>query len=171
VNYMVKQWCNNAIQKERRFWDIPYENEPYEPFTQSFSQLVRAIQDTTGDNKRVNRTIVSNHVKRMVKEGTLHRNKKNGKHHPEYRLCREKLIAYLEYLDSLFLRRILERIEGGRYPCCVLSWVYNEDFELEIKWTPNGGVPETKTISFPASRTQTPPWMTVSRFTTEQTAA
>jgi hypothetical protein len=148
---MVKQWCNNAIQRERRFW-IPYENEPYEPFTQSFSQLVRAIQNTPGGNKKVNRTIVSNHVKKMVKEGTLHRNKKDGKHHPEYRLCREKLIAYLEYFEACYIRWLLKRT-GASFSIPRWIKVNGDDFEIETKWTPNEGVPEIQTFSFPTSPT------------------
>jgi hypothetical protein len=141
----VKEWTRNAKDSERRFWDLQYGSP--EPFTQSFTELYDVVD--VGD-KRLNHETFTNHLKRMVEEGTLHKYRRDGKRRYEYRLCNKKLIAYLEYFDSFLLRRILERFEA---PCCFLSWVNlnNEDIEIETRWTPKGGVPETRTYRFPAS--------------------
>lgn len=146
VNHFVREWSRNAIDTDRRFWDLQYGSP--EPFTQSFTQLYNAVD---GGNKRLNHDVFTKHLKRLVEGGTFHKQRRDGKRRYEYRLCNKKLIAYLEYLDSLYLRRILERCHA---PCCFLPWVNlnNEDIEIEMKWTPNQGIPEIETFSFPASR-------------------
>jgi hypothetical protein len=128
ILHMVRQWHHNAIHGDLRSWQIP--SRPFEPVTQSFSQLFRAIRDVDGGSKTVSRKTFTRHLDRLVKEGTLHKYKKDGKRHFEYRLCTKKLIPYLDYLDSLYVRWFLKVMNA---PFCISRWVNVNHRQVEIK--------------------------------------
>ena len=118
VHHFVKEWIRNA---DRRFGDLP--NGSPEPFTLSFNELYEAID---GGKNEISRTTASNHFKKKVQDGTFHKHRKDGKRRYEYRLCTQKLIAYLEYLDTCYLRSSSKTYDPPRR---LLPLVNPDDFE------------------------------------------